>query len=238
MANSGEDYSQIDISKEEKDKLVSEVIRYVLFKTYQSSGCPIKREELTQLVTKNYRQRALPALIIKEAKDKLSNIFGYEMKELQRSRPSSTNQGRPSQQNATDAKSYVISSKLPSDVYKKYVENTDTCQITGLTATVVSIVHLAGGKITEEELWRNLKRLGLQDTDVNHPTFGNLKQSLEAVVQQRYLQKEKVNGSEGITVIYELAERALDESVNQRLKEFLAQAVNKDAAAAVEPDRD
>lgn len=83
---------------QEKDKLVAEVIRYVLFKTHQNSGCPIKRDELTQLVTKNYRQRALPALVINAAREKLSTIFGYEMKELQRSRPSSTNQGRTSQQ--------------------------------------------------------------------------------------------------------------------------------------------
>ena len=83
---------------QEKDKLVAEVIRYVLFKTHQNSGCPIKRDELTQIITKNYRQRALPAFVIHAAREKLSTIFGYEMKELQRSRPSSANQGRASQQ--------------------------------------------------------------------------------------------------------------------------------------------
>nr|DAD21966.1 TPA_asm: hypothetical protein HUJ06_023429 [Nelumbo nucifera] len=98
MATYHEDSSQIDISKEEKDKLVAEVVRYILFKIHQTSGCPIKRDELTQLVTKNYRQRALPSLVINEAREKLSSIFGYEMKELQRARPSSTNQGRLSQQ--------------------------------------------------------------------------------------------------------------------------------------------
>lgn len=82
----------------EKDKLVAEVIRYVLFKTQQNGGCPIKREELTHLVTKNYRHRSLPGFVINEAKVKLSSIFGYEMRELLRSRPSSTNQGRSSQQ--------------------------------------------------------------------------------------------------------------------------------------------
>eukprot|EP00262_Sarcandra_glabra_P017977 TRINITY_DN6323_c0_g2_i1.p1 TRINITY_DN6323_c0_g2~~TRINITY_DN6323_c0_g2_i1.p1 ORF type:complete len:101 (+),score=17.43 TRINITY_DN6323_c0_g2_i1:83-385(+) len=98
MANFTEDLSQIDVSEEEKDKLVAEVIRNVLFKTHHNSGCPIKRDELTQLITKNYRQRSLPSIVIKEAREKLSSIFGYEMKELQRCRPSSTNQGRSSQQ--------------------------------------------------------------------------------------------------------------------------------------------
>lgn len=84
---------------QEKDKLVGEVIRYVLFKTEQNSGCPIKREELTQLITsKGYRARNLPSYIIDEARSKLSSIFGYEMRELQRSRPSTAaNLGRASQ---------------------------------------------------------------------------------------------------------------------------------------------
>ncbi|PIA36325.1 hypothetical protein AQUCO_03400314v1 [Aquilegia coerulea] len=182
MANTGEDFSQIDISKEEKDKLVSEVVRYMLFKSHQNSGCPIKREELTQIVTKNYRQRALPTLVINEAKEKLSSIFGYEMKELQRARPSTMNQNQPS---VTDSKSYVIVSKLPPEVYGKYVEDTETCHITGFTFAVISIVHLAGGKIAEENLWHHLVRLGLKETDESHPILGNLKQALEALVLQR-----------------------------------------------------
>lgn len=65
------------------------MIRYVLFKTHQSSGCPIRREDLTQIVTKNYHQRSLPTLVINEAREKLSSIFGFDMKELNRMRPSS-----------------------------------------------------------------------------------------------------------------------------------------------------
>lgn len=78
---------------------MAEVIRYVLFKTHQSSGCPIRREELTQIVTKNYHQRSLPTLVINEARGKLSSIFGFEMKELNRMRPSSNRSAaRASQQ--------------------------------------------------------------------------------------------------------------------------------------------
>lgn len=48
-----------------------------------------------------------------------------------------------------DAKSYVLISKLPADIYRKYVEDVDTAHVTGFTFVVVSIVHLAGGKIPE-----------------------------------------------------------------------------------------
>ena len=82
---------------QEKDKLVNDVMRYVLFKTHQASGCPIKREELTGIITKNYRQRGLPTLIINEARDRLAATFGYEMRELQRTRAPSTRFGRASE---------------------------------------------------------------------------------------------------------------------------------------------
>ncbi|KZV49039.1 melanoma-associated antigen 8 [Dorcoceras hygrometricum] len=222
-----ENFSDFDISEHEKDKLVGEVIRYILFKSEQNSGCPIKRDELTQLITsKNYRQRNLPAFVINEAKAKLSSIFGYEMRELQRSRPSvSGNPGRvsQSQQVISDAKSYIIVSQLPADVYKRFVEDTNSTHLTGFAFVVVSIIHLAGGKVAEENLWHHLKRMGLQENQENHPNFGNTKQALEALVQQRYLQKEKVNGPEGNTVYYELAERALDASINDKIKEYISQ---------------
>uniref|UniRef100_A0A1D1ZF36 Melanoma-associated antigen G1 n=1 Tax=Anthurium amnicola TaxID=1678845 RepID=A0A1D1ZF36_9ARAE len=231
MANYSEDSSQIDISEEEKDKLVAEVIRSILFKMHQSSGCPIKRDELTHIITKNYRQRSLPAFIINEARNKLASIFGYEMKELQRCRPS-TKQGRSSQQSVGELKSYIIVSKLPADIYSSYVENKENSHITGFTFAVVSVVHLAGGKISEENLWHHLRRLGLNENDENHALFGHMKHTLESLVQQRYLQKEKVNGPEGNTLMYELAERAKDDSFSEKLKDYIAQISNKDATTA------
>ncbi|KAI3930805.1 hypothetical protein MKX01_037251, partial [Papaver californicum] len=172
MGTQEEIFSQIDFSVEEKDKLVADVIRCVLFKNHQTSGCPIKREELTSIVTKTYRQRALPALVINEARNKLLSIFGYELKELQRARPLSANQ------------------RLST---------------------------------LQKNLWQHLKRLGLLETDQMHPVLGDVKKALESLVQQRYLQKNKVNGPEGNILIYELAERALDESVNARMKEYISQ---------------
>ncbi|XP_026434494.1 uncharacterized protein LOC113332044 [Papaver somniferum] len=228
MASQEDIYSQIDISIEEKDKLVADVIRYVLFKNHQTSGCPIKREELTSIITKTYRQRALPALVINEARDKLSSIFGYELKELQRARPLSGNQNRSTQQSQADVKSYVLISKLPPEVFQKYVEDKGNMHVTGFTFMVISVVHLAGGQISEENLWQHLKRLGLLETDQMHPVLGDVKQALESLVQQRYLQKNKVNGPEGNILVYELAERALDESVNARMKEYISQNANKE----------
>ncbi|KAJ6681791.1 MELANOMA-ASSOCIATED ANTIGEN MAGE ANTIGEN [Salix koriyanagi] len=207
MANHSDDLPQLNISMEEKDKLVAEVIRYVLFKNHQNSGSPIKRDELTQIVTKNYRHRT---------------------------RPSSTNQGRvSSQQSAADAKSYVLISQLPADVYRKYVEDVNSAHVTGFTFVVISVVLLAGGKIPEENLWHHLKKMGLFENDESHPALGNIKQALETLVQQRYLQKDKISGPEGNILVYELAERALDGPVNERVKEYISQVVKRDVASVV-----
>lgn len=233
---SNEDFSQINISEEEKDKLVSEVIRYVLFRTHQGNGCPVKREELTKLITKSYQHRSLPALIINQAREKFSNIFGYEMKELQRSRPSTNRQSRASQQSFAESKSYILESKLSSDIYKKYVEDKSVSHISGFAFVVISIIHLAGGKIPEETLWHHLRRMEFSESDENHPVFGNTKQALDLLVQQRFLQKEKVNGAEGNAFIYELAERTLEGSVYEKLKEHIVEIVNKDSAAAAAED--
>ncbi|KNA22161.1 hypothetical protein SOVF_036830 [Spinacia oleracea] len=237
MNTGAEDLSQFDISDQEKDRLVADVIRYILFKTHQSSGCPIKREELTQIVSKNYRQRALPAAVIEKAKEKLAGVFGYDLKELQRSRTSAKKQTRFSQQSSADQRSYIVISQLPANIYHKYVEDINASHLTGFTFVVVSIVFLAGNKISEEDLWHHMRRMGLLETDENHPVLGNVKLSLEALVQQRYLQKDKVSGPEGNTIMYELAERALDGEVNQQIKDYITQIVNKDLRT-VEVDDD
>ncbi|CAA7018719.1 unnamed protein product [Microthlaspi erraticum] len=232
MADEADPLSQFDISKEETDKLVSEVIRFVLFKSHQNSGCPIKREDLTQIVTKNYRQRNLATHVINEAKSKLSKVFGYDLKELQRSKPSSTNQTRlPQSQSSVESKSYVLVSQLPIDVFRKHVVEETSSPVTGFTFAVLAIVQLAAGKIPEETLWHHLRRMGLNENDEHNPVFGNNKQALETLVQQRFLQKEKVSGPEGTTLFYDLAERALDPQVSEKVKDYISQVLKNDVSA-------
>ncbi|KAL2974879.1 hypothetical protein AAZX31_14G127500 [Glycine max] len=46
----------------------------------------------------------------------------------------------------------------------------------------------------KENLWSQMRRMGLGETEASHLVLGNVKQALELLVQQRYLQKDKVNG--------------------------------------------
>ncbi|KAI3741193.1 hypothetical protein L1987_58860 [Smallanthus sonchifolius] len=227
METAEPNFSQFGISQEEGDKLVAEVIRYILFKTHQNSGCPIKRDELTQLITKNYHNRSLPSLVLNKATTKLSTIFGYDMKELQRVRPSSTNQARSSQSSA-DSKSYIITSQLDPGVYRKHIEDATKSHLTGFAFVVIGIVSLAGGKITEVIITASW-RLGLSQDDEKNTDFGSTKQAVETLVQQRYLQKDKTNGPEGLTLYYELAERGLHATASSSFKECISQMVLNEA---------
>lgn len=48
-----------------------------------------------------------------------------------------------------EAKSYVIMSELPPDVYRKFVEDKSSSHLTAFTFVVIGTVHLSGGKVTE-----------------------------------------------------------------------------------------
>lgn len=113
----------------------------------------------------------------------------------------------------TEAKSYVLVSTLDSEVYSKYVDDKDAAHLSGFSFAVISTIHLAGGKMPEgkerrssymfwlgkrhplmflsssdhisEDLWHQLKRLGVTANDETHPVLGNNKQKLEHLVQQR-----------------------------------------------------
>lgn len=50
------------------------------------------------------------------------------------------------------------------------------------------------------------------------------------LVQQRYLLKDKIAGIEDHLMIYELAERALDESMSSKLKEYISHVVRASIA--------
>ena len=112
-----------------------------------------------------------------------------------------------------EAKSYVLVSTLDPEVYSKYVEDKGAAHLSGFAFAVISTIHLAGGKMPEgkqkeiklcilvgkhhplmflsvfnhisEDLWHQLKRVGLNENDETHPVLGNNKRKLEHLVQQR-----------------------------------------------------
>ncbi|KAL2645080.1 hypothetical protein R1flu_012667 [Riccia fluitans] len=236
--NEEENFTQTQaiLSDEETKKLVAEVMRYMLFKNYQQPGVPVSRVDLVSLITKNYKQRYLPSHVIVMAQKKLADVFGLEMKELCRIR-SQTKTGRGSLiDRQAETKEYVLRSKVPADLRKEYIDTPESAALNSFAATVIGIIKCAGEKCPEEVLWQNLKRLNIREDDTNHPTFGNVKNTVETLTKQRYIQKEKLTTAEGDGFVYELAERALDEQCLNGLNSFMTSIMssNLDASSQME----
>lgn len=65
------------------DQMTSEVMRYILFHNFKDPNVPIRREELTEIVSKVHKsRRGFPSAVIENAKTKFLSIFGLELKEL------------------------------------------------------------------------------------------------------------------------------------------------------------
>ncbi|KAH9539347.1 hypothetical protein CY35_15G053400 [Sphagnum magellanicum] len=216
------------------DKLTAEVVRYMLFKAHKQPDVPVKREELTRLVTDNHPNRSYPGVVISNAQEKLKSIFGLEMVEIHRKSKTSRSKGASSQGTTTaDVKVYVLRSLVSETLRKKFIETAESTAFSGFALVVVGIIQLAGGDRVPEEtevVWQQLRRLGIQESDENHQVFGNIKQAMETLAKQRYIQKDKVASNEGDSFVFELAERAEDEAFKKKLQDFIKKLVSGDVA--------
>lgn len=68
----------------EREKLIGDLIRYILFA--DSHKRPIKREEMNKLVMKEYKSKRVLNQILEETKQRLLNIFGFELIPMKSSR--------------------------------------------------------------------------------------------------------------------------------------------------------
>lgn len=130
-----------------------------------------------------------------------------------------------------DVKVYVLRSVVSETLRKKFIETAESTAFSGFALVVVGIIQLAGGdKVPEEVVWQQLRRLGIQESDENHQVFGNIKQAMETLAKQRYIQKDKVASNEGNSFVFELAERAEDEAFKKKLQDFIKKLVSGDVA--------
>eukprot|EP00854_Cymbomonas_tetramitiformis_P007454 gene7454-8878_t len=75
------------LCEQEKDSLISTLMRYMLFKQTATAGL-VKREELTKIVGEKYAKgnRNLPTHIILHAQIKFPKLFGMELREIEKAK--------------------------------------------------------------------------------------------------------------------------------------------------------
>ena len=73
---------------QELDKLVGDVMRYMLFKAGQNHSFPVARDKLTALVTKKYpKKHGLGQAVLAKAQASFATVMGMEMAELTKTSP-------------------------------------------------------------------------------------------------------------------------------------------------------
>ena len=64
------------VSDEERDALVAEVMRLMLFSQYRD-GAPVPRADISKLVSSHSQARGLTSWIVAQAQVRFMGVFGY-----------------------------------------------------------------------------------------------------------------------------------------------------------------
>eukprot|EP00899_Mesostigma_viride_P018530 jgi/Mesvir1/26679/Mv20461-RA.1 len=214
------------LTPEERDKLVGDIIRFMLFRHY-AGAAPATRDDMNKVVMKHYESnkghRGLLSYLLPLAQERMIRTLGLELREITRTvqeKASKASQRAPGEA-APSSKQYVLRSTLPADVREHYVDTPAMKAAAGFKMLVLGLIHLRKDKGLEEESLRlHLADMGvhLDDKREDHPVLGNIPAQLAALVKQRYIREDK---DEEKRKIYFLGDNALDEIPAHRLEEFV-----------------
>ena len=214
----------------------------MLFSQYRD-GAPVRRTTISELITSllpTVKRANVTAYVVAQAQVKFNQIFGYEMKELDRVTAKKGAAAR-TLTTAEPQKEYVLKSMLPAKSRRRWIDQSGDLAWRGFCVTVCSLVSISGGQIEEQALWKHLASMGVHQEDEVHPKLGNPKAALARLLKQRYLLREKIAAPAdqgGDLYGLSLAERALDELGKNNVDAFVRGVMegdeNEEGAAAAE----
>eukprot|EP00191_Tetraselmis_sp_GSL018_P004835 CAMPEP_0177606308 /NCGR_PEP_ID=MMETSP0419_2-20121207/17228_1 /TAXON_ID=582737 /ORGANISM="Tetraselmis sp., Strain GSL018" /LENGTH=240 /DNA_ID=CAMNT_0019100641 /DNA_START=639 /DNA_END=1361 /DNA_ORIENTATION=- len=224
------EHTRWTVTVEEKDALVSELMRYLLFKNHSKNGRPVSHKELCEVVTKRYdnSKPGLPSLIIKFAQLKFVELFGMELCAFRRPTAKEASRARGSAPSERGTLWYCLRSALPDDLQRRLVHGPmDKTAFHGFAATVLACVELCGDEgIPEDELWRMLEMVGVAKGTA-HPTLGRPEELLAQMEGMRYIRKEKAAAAENAANVYKIAENAASEIGTQAIQAVVQEVVGE-----------
>lgn len=199
------------ISTQKADRLVAQVVRHMLFRHHGEPGVPVRREDLVKIVLANYRQRRqLPGHIVVRAQARLADVFGYEMRELERMAAHGPPVPGDAPKDPSAGKSYVLRSLLPAELRARFVDDPRRRaeQLRALGLVVVGLLRASQDRLEEKQLWGYLGRLAVERGQEDHPAFGNVRQAFAELEKQRYVRSWRGEAlpEGGHEVFYTLAE--------------------------------
>ena len=95
--------------------------------------------------------------------------------------------------------------------------------LAGFLGAVVGKIVLAKGGIKKEEFWSLLAQLGVQETDKDHPKLGNIKNCIDTLKRQQYIEQNSTKSQvdRSITISFQLGVRSRQELIKSKLRVYL-----------------
>ncbi|XP_070193563.1 non-structural maintenance of chromosomes element 3 homolog isoform X2 [Littorina saxatilis] len=194
------------MDRTELNKKVEELVQYLLI--MDQKKLPIKKQDINKMVMKD-ASRALP-VVIKKASERLSQVFGIKVVELQDKFKGS----------------YILVNDLETHDVVMWPE-LDSAK-TGLLTVILSTIYMSGNVIQDGELWHGLKNLGI-DPDIIHETFGDVKKLVtQEFVKQAYLEFTKLPNAEQPVFEVRWGQRAKLETTKLQILKFVSLMYSKD----------
>ncbi|ESO89986.1 hypothetical protein LOTGIDRAFT_56299, partial [Lottia gigantea] len=183
---------------------VNDLVQYLLI--MDQKKYPIKKLDINKIVLKD-TSKAFP-LVMKRASEKLSEVFGIDVVELQDKHKGS----------------YILVSKYENDVEKPHIlwPEEDNCH-TGLLVIILSLIFMNNNVMQDSELWHTLKKLGI-DPEVHHETFGDVKKLVtQEFVRQAYLEYIKQPQTDPLVYDFKWGQRAKAETSKNNILHFVSE---------------
>eukprot|EP01089_Gocevia_fonbrunei_P013475 TRINITY_DN3464_c0_g1_i1.p1 TRINITY_DN3464_c0_g1~~TRINITY_DN3464_c0_g1_i1.p1 ORF type:complete len:340 (-),score=84.58 TRINITY_DN3464_c0_g1_i1:21-1040(-) len=211
------------LSKEEKEKLVGELMRLTLFLDHNK--LPLKRADINQKVLKEYK--GLSSYVLEESQKRFKEIFGYELKEIPRVEASVTSKGKGGKKTTRTNKAsgiYVLQNLLTAGERQK-TQDPQKPEETGLLLVLLSLIYLNDDRLDSDTLESYFKIFDIY-LETEHPVFGDVKKLLDTYVKQYYLfrtKTETISSKTGRALYeYKLGGRAHVEIQKKELLRFIA----------------
>ncbi|GAB1604777.1 non-structural maintenance of chromosomes element 3 homolog [Argonauta hians] len=171
--------TQDDSTAEDLDRKAIELVQYLLIADQKK--IPVGKVDINKHVLKDQKKHF--TTILKKSQDMLQSVFGAKLIEFE----------------DKFKKRYILITNR-SDIKKsiKLISNEDESAKIGLLFNVLAIIYMNGGIISDSDLWKALRKLGV-DPDIHHEVFGDVKKLLsDEFVRQFYLEYVRQSNNEPI----------------------------------------
>lgn len=178
------------LTTEELERKIKDVVRLALFSEFRKQ--PVKREDITKKVLYEH-SRAYYEIVFDKAQERLEDIFGMKLAELPKKSFGTGGARKPVGNKDKPTKSYVLKNVLPQEYRETDIINwgKNEQDIMGLLTVILSLIHVNGRVLSDDQLNHYFRRLHL----VGNDKF-DLEKLLSTFVKQGYLDRQKTSSTD------------------------------------------